>query len=186
MRIVACSEEGCERKPLARGLCGMHYQSARKAGALPDLRTAEERFEAFVEPQADGCWHWIGSLDTAGYGLFRVDGGLVKAHRYAWSLANGPILDGLQACHTCDVRVCVNPEHIFLGSAADNMADRNAKGRHAHGIRHGKAVLSEDNVREIRSLLTWVGSIQEIADRFGVTYGCIREIANGHNWRHIK
>lgn len=77
-----------------------------------------------------GCWEWTGSTIPKGYGQFRYDGDNELAHRISWAIANGPIPDGVMVCHHCDNRICVRPDHLFLGDAFDNMQDMVAKGRH--------------------------------------------------------
>lgn len=76
-----------------------------------------------------GCLLWGGSLDTGGYGVVMVEGRPVKAHRVAWTVANGPIPDGLRVLHTCDVRNCIEPSHLWLGTQGDNIRDMWQKGR---------------------------------------------------------
>ena len=92
----------------------------------------EERFWRHVDKAGD-CWLWTKAVDSRGYGRFGLKGanagGWVLAHRYAFQLTRGPIPDGMHVCHTCDVRNCVNPDHLFLGTALDNMRDMIAKGR---------------------------------------------------------
>lgn len=87
----------------------------------------EERFWASVD-KTETCWLWRGKL-TAGYGSMMVDGKAYRAHRWAYERFVGPIPEGLFACHKCDVRNCVNPDHIFIGTNADNVRDMVAKGR---------------------------------------------------------
>jgi hypothetical protein len=90
-----------------------------------------ERFWSKVR-KGDGCWEWVGSQDRQGYGEFVVSMGprvRSRAHRVAWELTNGPIPDGLNACHRCDNPVCVRPDHIFIGTQRDNVRDAMAKGR---------------------------------------------------------
>lgn len=87
------------------------------------------RFERFVDKSGD-CWLWTGQLDAYGYGAIAINGKTKnKAHRLSWQLANGPIQPGLCVLHRCDVRACVRPEHLFLGSQSENMSDMEAKGR---------------------------------------------------------
>jgi HNH endonuclease len=91
------------------------------------------------------CIEWMGSLDGGGYGQFRRQGRLLKAHRHAWEQANGrKITDGLFVLHTCDNRACINPDHLFLGTNQDNMDDMVRKGRslHRYGSSNPNAKLS--------------------------------------------
>lgn len=82
------------------------------------------------------CWLWIGTLDGGGYGKFSFQRKTYYAHRIAYKLTNDPIPNGMLICHTCDVRNCVHPPHLFSGTYADNMQDASRKGRMASGERH--------------------------------------------------
>lgn len=88
------------------------------------------------EPNS-GCWLWTGTLKKPvrglGYGHFRVSGKTKVAHRVSWEIFRGPIPDGLCVCHKCDVSICVNPDHLFLGTRLDNIEDMVAKGRQSNG-----------------------------------------------------
>lgn len=91
----------------------------------------QERFDAKYIPEPNsGCWLWDGACDGQ-YGVINVGqrGFTNKAHRVSWRLHRGPIPDGMHVCHKCDVRCCVNPGHLFLGTRQDNMDDMKRKGR---------------------------------------------------------
>lgn len=158
-----------------------------------------ERFIAKVDkngplpsgnPELGACWIWMACINRHGYGSLKANHRSSLAHRVSWSLANGPIPDGLCVLHRCDVRTCVNPAHLFLGTFADNMADMVAKGRArnnpACGSRCKFARLNEDRVRAIRLARRVDGlSFVELAKRFGVPRQTIGKVCNRVTWRHV-
>jgi len=99
-----------------------------------------EQFRSALVEQPNGCLEWTGDTETAGYGRFKAHGKVVKTHRFAWTLANGPILDGLWVLHHCDNPPCCQTEptvgypdgHLFLGTNADNVADMITKSRNGY------------------------------------------------------
>ena len=110
-----------------------------------------------VEVTPSGCHIWTGGLNGHGYGVARFDGRKnVRVHRLAWEAANGPIPDGMGLMHSCDVRCCVNPNHLTPATQADNLKDMFAKGRgripDVRGERQGSAKLTQDDVRKIRAM----------------------------------
>ena len=139
------------------------------------------------EPNS-GCWIWTGGVSGNGYGYANVNGKQVRAHRAVFEAMRRSIPDGGCACHRCDNKLCVNPDHIFIGSHAENMADMRSKHRHRPpiGERSGTAKLTAEQVREIRDMASWYVPHQEIADRFGVTRSHISHIVNRDKWKHIS
>lgn len=146
-----------------------------------------ERFLAKVCPQRDkGCWLWTGLIRSDGYGATRFEGKEQGAHRVAWKLFRGKIGSGLAVCHRCDVRACVNPAHLFLGTAAENARDMSAKGRNRRGEEHGSAKLTRAQVRRIKVMLAEDRLyMSEIAREFGVSETTIRAIKTRKTWREI-
>lgn len=153
-------------------------------------RSIESRFRAKVDRRGvDECWLWRGTITVGGYGQFSVgarSAGSVRAHRFAFELEIGPIPAGLQVCHRCDVRACVNPAHLFLGTAAENQHDKGRKGRAAKGEQNGGGgKLTESDVRSIRELLATGRSRQAIGEQFGVSGTEVGFIASGRHWSHV-
>lgn len=133
---------------------------------------------------ATGCWEWTGAC-TRGYGAIRVAGRQEKAHRVAYEHLVGRIPAGQSVLHRCDNRRCINPDHLFLGTALDNMRDREAKGRanRVHGERHHAAKLTADQVRTIRARAA-EGS-KALAREFGLNSRHVRAILTRNAWKGI-
>jgi hypothetical protein len=154
------------------------------------------RFDRKWTLAPNGCWNWIGAtFSRTGYGSFRIDPKSLHtgAHRAAWIFYRGEIPSGAMVCHHCDNRLCVNPEHLFLGTALDNSRDAAQKGRLnwksdapqrklRKGERHPAAKLTADDIRFIRSS-DEAGSI--LALKYSVTRTNIYNIRNGKIWAHV-
>jgi hypothetical protein len=148
----------------------------------------------FVSQSDAGCWIWSGG-NNGSYGVFRVgsttDGSRrqVYAHRISYELHKGKIPAGLFVCHTCDVKLCVNPAHLFLGTNADNIRDHLNKGgsigRSRHGEENPRAVLDVDQVRAIRRRYDCGESLTQLGRSYGVTKQAIYGIVLRKNWKHV-
>lgn len=139
------------------------------------------------------CWEWPGRRIVGGYGVLRTYGRKgrdIYAHRLIWEQYAGPIPAGMQVLHRCDNPPCVRPTHLFLGTAADNMADMRAKGRAGRNGLRGETVgthkLTEAQVYEIKALHSPQMGYKRLAKRFGVSRVTIMRIVHGTSWAHVK
>jgi len=148
----------------------------------------EERFnQKWIPVPESGCWIWIASLDTHGYGHIKENSKTILAHRVSYQLFNGDIQDGFCVCHTCDERSCVNPKHLFLGTKQDNMSDAAKKDRLAKGEKIGLAKCTEELVKHIRYLLNNTNKSQDqISLETGISQSAISEINLRKTWKHVK
>lgn len=137
------------------------------------------------EPNS-GCLLWLGKVDRDGYGRVRSAPRretMFKIHRVAFQVHRGIIPKGMSVCHHCDVPSCINPEHLFLGTHADNMADMHAKGRALKGERHPLSKLTADQVRTIRADKSHGPT--KLAAALGVYRATVQDVIARRTWRHI-
>lgn len=154
-------------------------------GSYPDkVSSFEQRFWKRVY-KFDSCWEWFGRTNWKKYGEIKRDGKMIRTHRASWELHNGAIPDNLHVLHKCDLRWCVNPNHLSLGTNQDNVADKMAKGRCRlpSGENHVHAKLTYSQVAEMKFLYRAGGIYQkDLARRFGVTQEHVCKIINGRAW----
>ncbi len=142
-----------------------------------------EEFMEKVDASGD-CWLWRGTVYGHGYGYAYSNKRIVRAHRLSYEFANGPIPKGLWVLHRCDTPACVNPDHLYAGTAKDNARDREerGRGRQPKGSRNGKAKLTEEAVSAILKdkRFQW-----QIAEAHNVTQSTICRIKKGEMWGHV-
>lgn len=160
------------------------WSKVNKDGPLPDQS---------IYPGLDRCWLWTAGT-VNGYGEFAYSRRNDRAHRFAWKITNGEIPGGLCVLHKCDVRLCVNPNHLFLGTREDNITDKVSKNRQARGEilasgrrgeLSGKAKLTMAQVIEIRGLRTAGVLLRDIARQFNIGISTVRGIANRTRWQSV-
>lgn len=205
---MKCGSPDCVRDVVAKGLCLMHYKRVRKTGTtenrVQERRPLADRFhEKYKVNDETGCWEWTGAL-THGYGVINSGGAgkAIRAHRVAYELFVGPIPNGdgyhgTCVLHRCDNPRCVNPEHLFLGTNADNVADMDAKGRRVsvprtgplldksgmrRGERHPMAKLTTEQVSAIRTS-SMAGT--ELAAQYGISKSTVSQIRLGKKWASV-
>lgn len=201
--IRLCSVEGCSNKHFVHDLCSKHWLRMSANGHLEVAVIRgddEKRFWSHVNKNGPlhpklgtRCWLWTSKLNRFGYAPFHLTPKNTTAHRFSYILAHGEIPEGegyhgTCVLHQCDVRHCVNPEHLFLGTNQDNVDDKVAKGRGCSlpGELHPMAKLKKTEVLEIRRLYA-AGSFtrRELEEMYGLARGSAKAIIARRTWRHI-
>lgn len=158
----------------------------------------------YVEIDASGCWNWTRAKDRKGYGVLNIPY-RIYAHRLSYELSTGQSARGKSVCHRCDNPACINPEHLWLGSHAENMADMKAKGRNANPPVHSGAthwrykypekiqrgqdqanskITDEQVIRMRRDYISGVKK-PEIAAANGMTLASVSDVLLGRSWKHL-
>lgn len=195
----------CDNSRRKKRLVVLRQSVPAKAGSITTrdqygriaTRPIRDRFLEKVA-RSDGCWEWRGTLFRNGYGALSSEDGirLLLAHRVSWELFHGrPVPPGICVLHRCDNRRCVNPDHLFLGTQADNIADMITKGRQVsksvlsarfRGERNPGAKLTRDQAMHIRDMATNKRMTQkQIAATFSVSVALVQKIAAGKIWSQI-
>ncbi len=132
--------------------------------------------------KTEGCWTWKGVQNKGGYGRI---GTKEIASRRSYKYFVGEIPKGKQVCHTCDNRICVNPDHLFLGSIGDNMRDRTSKGRQAKGSMIDSSLLDEEKVLDIRKKRLSGMKYKDISKEYDIHWYAIRNVCKDFTWKHV-
>lgn len=151
----------------------------------------QQRMDGHCEAVTEsGCKIWIGHVDKGGYGKIWFNGKCTRTHRVAFEVANGEIPQGLHVLHKCDVRCCVNPDHLFLGTNEDNIKDKVKKGRTTAGMMLGElhpgVKYTETQVLKVKSMLKLGETHSNIECTTKVKKATISKIARGLQWRHLN
>jgi hypothetical protein len=159
---------------------------ASRRGFAP--RPALERLLLKTDISPDGCWSWRGSDNGRGYGVIGLPDPRRSAyvHRVMYEIAKGPIVDGYEVAHTCDVRNCVRPTHLVLMTHAGNVADMVSKGRSSRGASRSNTRLTEDGVRAIRSRVAAGERRAVVAAEFGVSVAAVDLIVTRKRWVYLE
>lgn len=193
-----CSKSCNKRKMTSCKTCGKEFYCppSRKRngwgifcsrscyGKFLSALSLEERFWETMRdvPRYDSqCWEWAGSFVSKGYGKITKEGKSYGAHRISYTIFHGPIPDGLQVLHKCDNPPCVNPEHLFMGTAMDNTRDMMLKDRHKGPIRK----LLVRDVIAIKLLIAQGVPYKKISASYGISRCHVSEIKHGKVWKHV-
>lgn len=162
--------------------------------------SALRRFLSKCDANGD-CWQWSGSVTSKGYGRFSYNGKAERAHRVSWLLHFGPIPDGMLVCHRCDNPGCVNPDHLFLGTAAENTMDMDAKGRRVNApltgddhyarqdpsrvLRGEQSAPAKLTVQQVIAIRASSETQTRLARRYGITQAAVSSIIRRRTWAHV-
>ncbi|HEV8261834.1 MAG TPA: HNH endonuclease signature motif containing protein [Burkholderiales bacterium] len=171
----------------------MRIKGANGKFVANDPKTAFD--EKWRLNEKSGCWEWVQSASRDHYGNFgcKALGGSknTSAHRASWMIHKGPIPSGLLVLHRCDNQLCVNPEHLFLGTNSDNQKDAYAKGRKKRfkrpmpGVTNPAAKLNDDLVREMRKLREEGWVLKKLSQKFSISIPVAHKIVRREIWKHV-
>jgi hypothetical protein len=191
---MKCAFDGCERDAVSKGYCDKHYRRVLRRGDVNDFGSrkvedgnAVERFHKKYEISEFGCWIWTAGTRPNGKGVsyprhWTDDGKSIGAHRFSFELVHGPIPKSMYVCHKCDTPMCVNPDHLFVGTHHDNMHDMVTKKRSFTGRgedKKGRAKLTNQQADQIRKMDV---SHSKLAAMFGVSQTTISRIKRGESY----
>lgn len=155
---------------------------AMKAMRLRQSGSLHDRFFSRFVKLTNGCWQWRSHTDKDGYGVLPGAYQNTRAHRLSYEIHYGVIPEGMLVCHKCDNPGCVNPGHLFLGTAKDNAQDALQKQRHFVGQKNGRSKIKEKDIEHIKESKL---NGQQLADFYGVNRSTINKIRRGDTWQHL-
>lgn len=176
--------------------CSFCGTKTKRVG-FPHFCSDKCRFEAKIDKQENGCWIWKSSKGNSGYGKFHIRGKPMLTHRYSYELYKGSIPKGMCICHSCDNKLCVNPDHLWIGTQKDNAQDAKKKGLLPNlkglkkpqsfiGQNHHSSKLKNEDVFRIRQLYREGTSGYRLHKIYNVTKKCISDILNNKTWKHLN
>lgn len=192
MNLQVCNVEGCFSPIYCREWCAKHYARVLRwgdplinknpGGESTSSMKSVHRLLRKIDYADNGCWEWNGSQDSHGYGKMNFQGRMRRTHVISFIIHRGSINEML-VLHSCDNRKCCNPEHLFLGTHADNCLDKVRKNRHARGRMLPTAKLTDALVVEIRKSKE---SALIMAKRYGVHLSVITHVKERRSWKHVQ
>jgi hypothetical protein len=165
-----------------------HFCSIKCHGLYRGANLKERLMKSVTKQPNGGCWEWRGTVLTSGYGQIRQNNEPITTHRASWIVHRGPIPSTMFVLHKCDVRHCINPDHLFLGTQSDNMRDRTNKGRDGvkYGTGHWNSRLRPQDIKKIRELsASGLHNGKQLAAMYAVHPVTISNILLGKTWKHV-
>lgn len=185
---VECIKCGAKhlRKLSSKGMKNSKFCKSCVKEKYVNYKTPEEYIKAKTIINKNGCWLWTGFINKkTGYAQSKYRSVHMPAHQFSYKTFKGPISKGMCVCHTCDIRQCVNPDHLFLGNQKDNALDMVEKGRDLHGEKAPSNKLKEYEVLEIIKLRKEGKILIELAKKFNVSISTISHICNRDSWKYL-
>lgn len=161
-------------------ICSAAYGAEKKKSETPTIIDAF--WKKAIAIKGNECWEWSGNKDKDGYPIISFRGKTFRANRVALLVKGDELIDGCHACHSCGNKSCCNPDHIYLGTALQNNADKKNHGTYMCGEKVYCSKLTDGDILKIRKL---VGTNKQIAKMFGVSASNICHIRNRKTWRHL-
>lgn len=184
-----CSIFECGKPTRYKSLCGAHYRRKRLYGdpiitLQPGRGLSPAQKLDLYTSKSDGCWIWQGGGVI--YGKMVINGRTMPAHVMAYKLHVGPVPDGYVVRHKCDIPKCVRPDHLEVGTYADNSKDMTDRDRQAKGRRQWCAKMTEDSVAQLRvEYSTGIMTITQLSKHYGLATSTVGKIIQRVTWKHV-